>query len=169
MRSADRWARRLAWVAAGVGVLYALVSAYWGVGGTRLLNTIGGSLERDARAGGIAVTATLWAVVVLKLIASALPIRAIASDGARPPVRILRRLAWLEAIVLTVYGLVWTTVGLLVQADVISPGAHADQRALAWHAFLWDPWFLVWGVVVAAALGLSGSRLGRSHIRRARA
>jgi len=28
----------------------------------------------------------------------------------------------------------------------------ADHRALAWHAYLWDPWFLVWGVLVTAAL-----------------
>lgn len=152
---AHRWAPRLAWAAAGIGVLYALISTYWAVGGTWLLDTVGGSLERDARARGIAVDATIWAVVVLKLIASALPIWATTPDHARTRVRILRRLAGLEAIILVVYGLLLTTVGLLVQVDVIARSAHADQRALAWHAFLWDPWFLVWGLMVAAALGLS--------------
>ncbi len=91
---------RLAWLAAGVGVLYAVVSTYWAVGGTWLLNTVGGALERAARAGGIAIKVTSWAVVVLKLIASALPVWAIATDQARTRARILRRLAWLEAVVL---------------------------------------------------------------------
>jgi hypothetical protein len=34
--------------------------------------------------------------------------------------------------------------GLLVQADVIHASVTADHRALAWHAYLWDPWFLIW-------------------------
>jgi len=47
---------------------------------------------------------------------------------------------------------VLTTTGLLVQADVIHSSRKADQRALTWHAYLWDPWFLVWGVLITAAL-----------------
>ena len=31
----------------------------------------------------------------------------------------------------------------------------SDHKALAWHAFLWDPWFLVWGLLLAAALTLT--------------
>ena len=52
-------------------------------------------------------------------------------------------LAWAEAAILIVYGLVQTAAGLLVQADVIHASATADHRALAWHAYLWDPWFLI--------------------------
>jgi hypothetical protein len=70
-------------------------------------------------------------------------------------------LAWAEAAILIVYGLVQTTAGLLIQADVIHASATADQRALAWHTYLWDPWFLIWGLLVAAALLLR--RHPRSH------
>ena len=35
---------------------------------------------------------------------------------------------------------------------MIGTPANADHRALAWHAYLWDPWFLVWGLLVTAAL-----------------
>jgi succinate dehydrogenase hydrophobic anchor subunit len=66
--------------------------------------------------------------------------------------RVQWRLAQLEAVVLIGDGVVLTTAGLLVQAAVIHRSAHADSRALAWHAFLWDPWFLVWGLAVALAL-----------------
>lgn len=73
---------------------------------------------------GAALAATLWAVVLLKL----------------------------EAVILLAYGLILTSVGLLVQARVIHPSVHADTRALAWHAFLWDPWFLILGLAVALAV-----------------
>ncbi len=49
-------------------------------------------------------------------------------------------------------GLVLTAAGLLVQSGAIAPAAGADRRALAWHAYLWDPWFLLWGALVAAVL-----------------
>jgi len=154
----NRVAQRLAWVAAGLGVLYASVSAYWAVGGTGLLDTIGGTLERDARAGGFVVEVGLWAVVILKLVAAAVPVQATRDHRASGRRRVLRRVAGLEAAILTIYGLVLTSVGLLVQADVIAPSHRADQRALAWHAFLWDPWFLVWGGLVIGALVLSRSQ-----------
>jgi hypothetical protein len=61
-------------------------------------------------------------------------------------------LTWIEAAILTGYGLVLTASGLLVQAGVITAPAHADRLALKWHAYLWDPWFLIWGIFVFLAL-----------------
>ncbi len=61
-------------------------------------------------------------------------------------------LAWIEAGILAIYGLVLTVAGLLVQAGVIHASATADHRALAWHAYLWDPWFLIWGLLAGGAL-----------------
>jgi hypothetical protein len=53
------------------------------------------------------------------------------------------------------YGTVLTTAGLLVQAGVINSSSKPDWRALDWHAYLWDPWFLIWGLLIAAALARS--------------
>jgi hypothetical protein len=74
-------------------------------------------------------------------------------------------LAWIEAGILTIYGLVLTVVGLLVQAGVIHASATADHRALAWHAYLWDPWFLIWGLLVAGALLCGRPRRAATHSR----
>lgn len=142
----------LAWAALVVGCLYAAVSAYWGLGGTWLLDTVGGSLERQGRAGDPAVLLAVWAAVVLKVIAAVLPLVAVRRRRGRNPRRTVWLLAWAEAAILIVYGLVQTAAGLLVQADVIHAAPTADHRALAWHAYLWDPWFLIWGLLVAAAL-----------------
>jgi len=46
-------------------------------------------------------------------------------------------------------------VGVLVQVNVIGDPASADHLALRWRAYLWDPWFLVRGIVVGAAMILS--------------
>lgn len=40
----------------------------------------------------------------------------------------------------------------------VTASPHADHRALAWHAFLWDPWFLSWGVLVTIAMVASRRR-----------
>ncbi len=138
--------------AALLGVLYAAISAYWAVGGTWLLNTVGGSLEHVARGNRGPVEAGLWAVVLLKLVAAALPLAALSPRVRGRWSSLVRRLTVAEAVVLTLYGLVLSVVGWLVQAGVIARGAGADRKALAWHAFLWDPWFLVWGLLVGATL-----------------
>ena len=126
-----------------VGALFTGVSLYWALGGTWLLDTVG-----VVTAGG---SALIWAAVLVKVVATVLPLQLI---RVRPfhQQRALRMLVWAEAIVLTGYGLVLSVVGWLVQAGVISASATADHRALAWHAFLWDPWFLLWGLLVTALL-----------------
>jgi uncharacterized membrane protein len=90
--------------------------------------------------------------VVLKVIAAGLPLVALRRLASPAWNRTVWVLAWIEAGILTIYGLVLTTTGLLVQASVIHASPAADHRALAWHAYLWDPWFLVWGLLVVGAL-----------------
>jgi hypothetical protein len=146
---------RLAQAACVAGLAYAAISAYWALGGTWLLDTVAGTLEQHGRAGNPGIILAVWAAAVLKIIGAIVPL---AAAGVTPEQattawrRQMRVLAWLEAAVLTVYGLVLTCAGLLVQSGAIAPAASADHRALAWHAYLWDPWFLLWGLLVTAAL-----------------
>jgi len=114
---------RLALAGMLLGLLYAAVSVYWGLGGTTLLDTVGGSLERGGRAGDLVVVLALWAAVVLKVIAAVLPLLAIYRLGGMRWQRLVWALAWIEAAVLVIYGLVLTTVGLMVQL-----GAHGAAR-----------------------------------------
>jgi hypothetical protein len=151
----------LAWAACAVGVLYAAVSVYWGLGGAWLVDTVGGSLAKAGRAHSAGVIVAVWAAAVLKLIAAALPIVALSTVVAEARRRQARILAWIAAAVLTLYGLVLTVLGLLVQTGVIHASRNADHKALAWHAYLWDPWFLVWGLLITAALVRGGA--GRSR------
>lgn len=86
------------------------------------------------------------------MIAAGLPLVALRRLNSPACNRAIWVLASIEAATLIIYGLVLTVAGLLVQAGVIHTSATADHRALAWHAYLWDPWFLIWGLLVAGAL-----------------
>jgi hypothetical protein len=141
-------ATTLAWSASALMLVSALISSYWAAGGTGLLDTVGGSIARWGRDGGVGVRLALVAIVVLKLVAAWLPLQAL----KQPRQATVRRLAWLQAAILTVYGGVQTVTGLAVQAGLIKTGMNADWKALDWHAYLWDPWFLITGLLVWAAL-----------------
>lgn len=167
----SRPAVQAAWVAVVLGTGHALVSAYWAAGGTALLDTIGGDLERRAREGHAGLAAAIWAVAALKLgVAVAAPVLA-GVGAARLPAwtrgRVPRRLGWVAAVTLTLYGGALTLPGLLVQAGAIDAAADADDKALAWHAYLWDPWFLLWGIAFVVSLWLSRTEplAGRTDTR----
>lgn len=148
--------RRCAWAAFFVGVAYALVSVSWGLGSTFALDTVGGELEREGRAGSPVLIGVVWLSAVLKLVAAGLGLAVTLPRS--PPPRVVMFAAWAAAVVLTVYGGVLTAGGLLVQADIIHASKDADHRALAWHTYLWDPWFLIWGMLLTAALCRSRRR-----------
>lgn len=145
-----------------IGLLYAAVSVYWGAGGKWLLDTVGGSLARPGRAHDATVIIAIWAAAALKLTAALLPPLALRNHGRQR--HLARLLAWAAAGILTTYGAVLTTIGVLVQADAIHSSVNADQRALLWHAYLWDPWFLAWGILIATAL-LRSQSATRGNLR----
>jgi hypothetical protein len=147
---------RSAWwpahVAAGLAFASAAVSLYWTVGGDALLDTVGGAIEDLARDRSPAAVAVGTAAVLLKVVAGALALAL-----ARLPVRGLRRRAVLVAngaasALLCVWGGANVVVGALVLGGAITASADADRRALRWHVFVWDLWFLLWGLALAAAI-----------------
>lgn len=71
----------------------------------------------------------------LKLIAAVLPLLAVNGRLAARWQRTVWPLTWIEGTILFAYGLVLTSVGLLIQLGIVHPTADADHRALAWHAF----------------------------------
>jgi len=164
-RDVGHTALKAAYATLVVGVLYALVSAYWAMGGTALLNTVGGAFQAQGNTDNPSVVLAVWAAVILKVIAAALPLVAVRTRTRPRWGPTVRLMAWIEAGILTIYGLVLTAVGLLVQAGAIHVSATADHRALAWHAYLWDPWFLVWGLLVTYGLRITGTQPRQPEVR----
>ena len=149
MTRLNRGAVVAAGIAASLGAASAAMSAYWALGGTALLDTVGGEIESWGRERSASAGATLWLITIAKLAAAVAPLVLVGVWARRLPAwtraQPMRVLGWVVAIGLTAYGSVLTVVGLLVEADVIDAADDADERAIAWHAFFWDPWFALWG------------------------
>ncbi len=130
---------------------FAAVSTYWGLGGRALLDMLGGEIERRALAGDDVLLAANAVGAVLKVLGGVLALALVQPRGERLPRRALQALAWAGAAVLTVYGLVQTVAIVLVALDVVEPAEPLETKAVLWRMFLWEPWFLVWGLLLGAA------------------
>lgn len=130
----------------------------WALGSTALLDTVGGTFERWWRDRGAPVVLALSAIVAVKsviAVAAALyaglgPMMLTSSAAGKPA----RTLGWVAATVLVVWG-VLTLAGLAVETGIIEATADSDGRALAWHTYFWDPWFVVWGGALMVTVWLT--------------
>jgi Protein of unknown function (DUF3995) len=145
-------ARRAASVAAALAFLSAAVSLYWTAGGDALLDTVGGAIEDLARERSLGAVAVGAVVVVLKVVAGALALalRRLPAGGRRR--RVLLVSNGVASVVLCLWGGANVALGALVLSGAITPAADVDRHALRWHVFVWDMWFLVWGLVLALAI-----------------
>ena len=87
---------------------------YWAAGGAWLLSTVGDALGQQGRAGDLGIIVAVWAAAVLKFIGAILPLAAVrVTPWRRARRRQMRVLAWAEAGILTIYGLVLAGAGWL--------------------------------------------------------
>lgn len=142
-------ARGAAYGAAAAAFGYAAVSLYWAAGGTAGLSTVGGTAQTMARSGGAAAGAVITVTVLLKTAGGLLALAMVMPWGRRLPRRALS-MAGLGSALLILYGAVEVAGEALAETGAIRPSAP-DWTALRWHLALWDPWFLVWGLLLAAA------------------
>lgn len=141
-------------VAAVLGVVHALFSLYWAVGGTFLVWSLGTGL-RDSFSGREWLLVPVGAV---KLAAALAPVLLARSGWPAP--RLTRALCWLGALVLVLWGGLNTVVGNAVLAGLVTPDGGYDRPGMIGHAWLWDPLFLAWGI--SLAVGLLTSRSSRA-------
>jgi hypothetical protein len=144
---------RTAVAAAAAAFLFAAVSLYWALGGTAGLSTLGGRIEELARSGDPTMTALNWASAVLKTAVGLMALALLRRQDDRPQ-RLLLVGAALAAVVLIAYGLLQTIGVALVATDVVTPARPPSDLAVRWRLFLWEPWFLVWGLLLGAATWL---------------
>ena len=153
-----------AYAACALAWLSAVPSFYWALGGTAGLDTVGGAIEELARTREPAGLALGLGAGVLKVAGGLLALALVRPWGRAIPGRLLGGIAWAASVVLTCYGGLLVVAGGLVLGGLISPSGPVDRTALRWHVFLWDLWFLVWGVL----LGVAAWRYGRESRRRGR-
>jgi hypothetical protein len=146
----------------------AAVTAFWLLGGTLGLDTVGGEVEEQARERSAAALAVLAVTLVAKVAAGGLAL-ALADPRTRGK-RVVINLGLVAGFGLALYGGVLVIAGGLALAGV-GDSAGRDEYALRWHVFFWDLWFFVWGVALALA-AVRARRKGtpsvRAEVRRGR-
>lgn len=141
---------RLLLSATAVGLVHAAFTVYWATGGRWLLPTVGAWAVRlaDERPG--AAGAVLGLVAVVKVAGSVVPV--LVETGHVGGRGRWRAVEWAGAAVLIGYGLLNVVVAWAVLAGVITSAGGYDRTAEWGHAAIWDPLFLLWGVLLAAGL-----------------
>lgn len=143
-----------AYAAFCVGFLFVLVNLYWLLGGELGLNTVGGSFAEATRRGApLVVSGT-----IVKVLGAVFALALVRPWGTLFSRRLLTVLGWLGTALLVLYGGVLTVGAALVEVGVVSV-KPADPVAFRGHLYLWDPWFLVWGIL----LGMAMVRFARSR------
>src|SRR5260370_11286380 len=145
-------ARRAAYAAAVLALLNAAVSFYWALGGHALLRTVGGWVENLARRGGAAAVGIGLLAGGLKLAGSMLALALAPPVRRRLPNRLLWAVAAAPSGLLVLYGGGLVCTGVLGLDGAITPAGTVDRTALRWHVFVWDSWFLLWGLLLGLAV-----------------
>lgn len=132
------------------GLVHAGFSLYWALGGEWLLRTVGAWAVDAARDRPLMTGLLLAGVALVKAFVAVGPLWASRRWLADP--RWWRVPAWLAAVALTAYGAVNTLVAWLVLGGALEPEGGYDRQAMVGHAWLWDPLFLLWGLLLGAGL-----------------
>jgi hypothetical protein len=141
---------RLLWAAALAGGVHATFSLYWALGGRALLDTVGSWAVSLADTRPFVAGLGLTAVGVLKLAAAAVPL--LLASGRIAVSRVWLTLCRAGAWLLVLYGGVNVAVAWLVLGGVVNTSDGYDRDAMLGHAALWDPLFLLWGVLLLLGL-----------------
>lgn len=150
--STSRAGRLTGYAACGCALLFAMVSLYWAVGGTVGLETVGSGAVELSESGGVAIRLALLFVTALKLAGAFLALALIQPFrwGLRIPRWMLLIAGGGGAGLLVLYGGGQILIQLLVKEGVITAPVDMDWQGFYGHLYLWDPWFLLWGVLLGA-------------------
>src|SRR5262245_37297611 len=147
-------ARSLAWAgyaAAIWALLFAATSFYWALGGRIGVETVGEAITKPALAGDPAIVALVWMTGVLKVIAGGVALALVQPWGRRIPRWALQLAGWGTSVLLLVYGAANLAQDVLIVGGVIPTPVGLGAVAARWHLFLWDPWWLLGGLLFALA------------------
>lgn len=157
-RAPRRWAAAAGYAACGWALAFAAASFYWAAGGTIGAETIGPALASLALARDPEFIAVLWITGALKVVAGLLALALVRPWGRLPPRWLLLLAGWCTGIGLMLYGGASFVQHALMVAGAIAIPEGLGTTAARWHLLLWDPWWLLGGILFALAAWGYGQR-----------
>lgn len=144
----SRWAAWAAYAACGWALLFAALSFFWAAGGRTGLHP----LEYEV-APGDAVWIINLGAGILKAGIGLLALALVQPWGRIFPRKLLRACVWVLGVGMALYG------GLGLVSDVLHvTGIISDPenwKWFFWYLVLWDPWWIVGGVLYITAVWLA--------------
>jgi Protein of unknown function (DUF3995) len=143
-----------AWVplaAAAWALAFAAVSFYWAAGGEVGLETVGEEIEREALAREPDAIALVWVTGGLKVLGAALALALVRPRGPAIVRRVVGLAGWVVGIGLLLYAVANFVQHGLMEAGAIDTPDSLGESAVTWHLVLWDPVWLLGGILFTAA------------------
>jgi hypothetical protein len=150
------------YAAATWAFLFAAMSFYWALGGRLGSETIGDAITKPVLAGDPTILAIVWITGVLKVVAGVVALALVQPWGQRIPRSALLLAGWGAGTLFLVYGAANLVQDALIVLGAIPTPTGLGAVAARWHLCLWDPWWLLGGVLFALA-SWSYWRHGHTH------
>jgi hypothetical protein len=149
-------ARRAAYAASAWAFAFAALSGYWAAGGTALADTLGASVTGPALAREPGFVALLWGVAAAKALLGLLALALASRSHLFVPRWLLLVAAWGAGAFMVLYAGANLAVRGLMAAGVMPTPEAMHSAAARWHLFLWDPWWLLGGLLFVATAWFAG-------------
>lgn len=137
------------YVACAWALLFAVMSFYWAAGGTLGVNTLGSGIQSLAHDPQF--IAIVWLTGVIKVLGGFCALTLVRPWLLWIPHRVKLIGAWAAGIGLALYGGVPFVVEGLLLSGLIPTAGPVDWVGIRWHFLLWDPWWLLGGILFLLA------------------
>ena len=132
--------------------VFAALSFFWAAGGTAGVNTNAPAVTKPVLARDPTWIAILWGTGVLKVLAGLLALALVRPWGRALPRWLLLTAAWTAVAIIGGYeGALSLIQHALMVAGVIAVPSGLGETSARWHLCLWDPWWLVGGILLCIA------------------
>jgi hypothetical protein len=119
-------------------------------------DTFGADIAHLARAGDAGFIATLWLAALAKALAAALALAPIRPWGRRLPRRALTITTTVLGALVLLYGVVNLAEHALMKTGATAIPHGLGSHALPWHLWLWDPYWILGGLLFLLAARTTG-------------
>lgn len=165
-RHALRW-NWAASAAAAWALLFALQSLAAAIlvtsGSAFAADTFAADFARLARERNVGFIAVLWAAVVAKTLLGMLALAPTRSWARRVPRRPLTIATSATGALVLLYGVANLIQTVLMKTGVAAVPDSLGAKALSWHLWLWDPYWILGGVLFLIAAHAGSRPRARSH------